>query len=90
MTSPAPPAELVDHLCRHSPLTAPEAERLIVEVLTFYTEGRDGFIRRRHRELKLNGLANAVIFQRIERELSTRRFPADPLSERQIRRVIYG
>lgn len=90
MTTPVAPRDLTDHLCRHSALNAVEAERLIVEVLSFYTERRDDFIRRRHQELQSNGLANARIFQRILRELADRRFPSEALSERQIRRVIYG
>lgn len=84
------PNELVDHLCRHSVLQADDARRLIREVLEYYDETRDAFIHRRHSELKNSGLDNPTIYARIEHELQTRPFRSEPLSLRQIRRVIYG
>jgi hypothetical protein len=82
--------ELVDHLCRHSNLTPFHAARLVEEVLAFYNESTSGFIRRRHYELQKTGLANATIYRLIGEELEHHRFKADTLSERQIRRTIYG
>jgi len=84
------PAELINHLCRHSQLNEEEAQRLIGEVLAFYDETPDLFIQRRHRELQGLGLPNAAIFSRLKVELASHRFLATVLSERQIRRVIYG
>ena len=84
------PVDLVDHLCRHSALTAAEARRLLVEVLAFYAENTDEFIRRRHLELQAAGLANPAIFTTIQLELHQRRFSTAAISVRQIRRVIYG
>ena len=82
--------ELVDHLCRQSPLTPTEAQRLVDEVLAYYNESAHSFIRRRHFELQKSGLANSSISRQIGDELKWHRFTADPLSERQIRRAIYG
>ena len=84
------PSELVDHLCRHSNLTPVAAARLIDEVLAFYDEPTASFIQRRHYELQKAGLANAVIYAQIAEELKHHRFKAEPLTERQIRRTIYG
>ena len=85
-----PSQELIDHLCRLGALDARQAARLLDEVLAFYAETPDAFIRRRHRELQLAGFANAAIYRRLLAELPTRRFAVTPLSERQIRRAIYG
>jgi hypothetical protein len=84
------PDELINHLCRHSSMTAAEACRLVTEVLSFYNENLDEFIRRRHSELRAAGLANSTIFDLIRHELPDHRFLIAPVTERQIRRVIYG
>ena len=84
------PSELVEHLCRHSKLTPFDAARLIDEVLAFYNESTASFIQRRHYELQKAGLSNAVIYTQIAEELEQHRFTAEPLTERQIRRTIYG
>ena len=90
MSDAPQPQELIDHLCRLGALDAPQARRLLAEVLAFYDETPETFIRRRHRELQLAGFANAAIYRRLLAELSARRFAAEPRSERQIRRAIYG
>ena len=84
------PTELVEHLCRHSNLTPGDAARLIDEVLAFYNESTASFIQRRHYELQKAGLANAAIYRQIGEELEHHRFRAETLTERQIRRTIYG
>jgi len=84
------PDELIDHLCRHSRLDASEATRLVNEVLSFYGETSAEFIRRRHYELQKAGLNNSAIYQRLQDELTHYRFTNEPMSERQIRRTIYG
>jgi hypothetical protein len=47
-------------------------------------------VRRRHRELQREGLANEEIFARIGEEVTARRFRAPQLSARQLRRIVYG
>ena len=84
------PRELIQHLCRHGARDEREAARLLAEVLAFYDETPDAFIRRRHREMQLAGYANAAIYRALTEELPSRRFAAEPRSERQIRRAIYG
>lgn len=82
--------ELIEHLCRQSALSHVQASRLIDEVLAFYSESSTDFIRRRHHELQKSGLANARIYSLINNELRHHRFTTEPMTERQIRRAIYG
>lgn len=84
------PAELIDHLCRNSRLTAQEAERVVSEVLTYFSETPDDYLRRRHQELQALGDSNSDIYSTLQTELKARRFGAKPLTTRQIRRAIYG
>ncbi len=71
-------------------LDAAVAERIIEDVLLFYADTQEEWIRSRHIRLQGQGLANEAIFSRIAQEVGQRRFAAKPLSLRQIRRVIYG
>ena len=83
-------AELTAYLVRSTRLTAAEAQKVVDEVLAFMDETVEDFIRRRHFALQSHGLSNARIFAQITQELAQRRFSAPELSERQIRRIIYG
>ena len=60
------------------------------EVISFYGETPEVFVVRRHRELKAEGLRNSAIYARVAAEMDSWRFRAPRLSERQIRRIIYG
>jgi hypothetical protein len=81
---------LIDHLGRTSGLPVGQLNRLIEDVLAFFDESAEEFVRRRHRELQQQGKPNSEIFARIGQEAAHRRFRAPPYSERQIRRIIYG
>lgn len=83
-------AELVTYLVRSTRLTGAEAHKVVDEVLAFMDETPEDFVRRRHLALQSQGLANARIFEQIAAELAQRRFRAPELSERQIRRIVYG
>jgi hypothetical protein len=82
--------ELVTHLARTSPLSPGEAARVVAEVLGYFSESAEEFVRRRHRELKAEGLTNDAAFAAIAAELPARRVVPRPLSLRQLRRVVYG
>ncbi|CAL9274162.1 HU family DNA-binding protein OS=Streptomyces rochei OX=1928 GN=G3I25_22760 PE=4 SV=1 [Streptomyces rochei] len=82
--------ELVDHLTRSTPLNRGEALRVIQDVLAYFDETTEEFVRRRHRELQAQGLVNATIFERIEAELKYRAVAPPELSLRQLRRIVYG
>ncbi len=92
MSNAEPPdlEELLDYLARTTRLERAEAERVIDEVLSFLGEEPEQFVRRRHLELQRQGLSNALIFERLDRELSRRRFAAPAYSRRQLRRIVYG
>ena len=82
--------ELIAYLTRTTRLSPAEATRVVNEVLSFLAETPEGFVRRRHHALQAEGLPNSVIFARLASELGQWRFRAASLSERQIRRIIYG
>lgn len=82
--------ELIRHLERTTRLSRAEVERVVDEVLEYFSEPLEGFVARRHAELQNEAFKNAEIFERIGSELRQRRFTAPPLSERQIRRMVYG
>ncbi|GGR66704.1 hypothetical protein GCM10010269_01770 [Streptomyces humidus] len=82
--------ELVDHLTRSTPLQRGEALRVIQDVLAYFDETTEDFVRRRHRELQAQGLVNAEIFQRIEADLKYRAVAPPELTLRQLRRIVYG
>jgi hypothetical protein len=82
--------ELVRHLTSTTLLSEAAAARVIEDVVAYFGESAEAFIRRRHRELQAARLANAETFRRIAIELAGRPVAAPQFSERQIRRVIYG
>ncbi|MBE1558795.1 hypothetical protein [Nonomuraea africana] len=89
-TAPPPYEDLIAHLTRTSPLGHGEAARVVAEVLAYFSETVEEFVRRRHEELKARGLTNDEIFPRIAAELPARRVAAPELSLRQLRRIVYG
>jgi hypothetical protein len=82
--------DLVAHLVRSTPLSAGEAARVIADVVGYFSEELPDFVRRRHSELKRRGLTNEQIFTAVGAELATRRVAPPALSERQLRRMVYG
>lgn len=82
--------DLVAHLVRSSSLQAGEARRVIADVIGYFGEPVEAFVRRRHGELQARGLTNDRIFELIRDELAIRRVPPPPLSVRQLRRIVYG
>ena len=80
---------LLEHLER-SGIPRDQASRLVADVLEYFSETAEEFIRRRHRELQRDGVANSESFTAIAGELAGRRVSGPILSERQVRRVIYG
>lgn len=80
---------LLDHL-EGTGVSRGQAARLVDEVLAYFSETPEQFVRRRHRELQADGVANSMSFAAIATELAQRRVIGPQLSERQIRRVIYG
>jgi hypothetical protein len=90
MTAFEPDPDLVRQVSASTGLPASAAGRLVADVLAFYAEPLEDFVRRRHSELRTYGAKNPQIFARIAEELSARPVAAPRLTERQLRRVIYG
>ena len=90
MTASEPDPDLVRQVSASTGLPASVAGRVVADVLAFYTEPVEDFVRRRHTELRTYGAKNQQIFARIAQELSARPVAAPRLTERQLRRVIYG
>jgi hypothetical protein len=83
-------SELVDRVSGSSGLTPAEAARVIEDVLAWYREPVEAYVRRRHAHHHLYGRRNPEIFALIAGELAGRVVAAPTLSERQLRRIIYG
>lgn len=83
-------SELVDHLVASTGLSPAEAVRVVEDVVAFHAEPVEAYVRRRHSELKTYGAKNTAIFARIATELAERVVAAPVLSERQLRRLVYG
>ncbi len=71
-------------------LSHAEASRVISDVVAYYAETTEDFVRRRHAHLKTYGMRNPDIFSQVASELSRRVVAPQPLSDRQLRRIIYG
>ncbi|MEZ0092946.1 hypothetical protein [Streptacidiphilus sp. EB129] len=82
--------DLLEHLARTTALGPNEAARVVADVLAYFAESADEYVRRRHAELQARGLTNDRIFERIAAELRQRRVRAPELSVRQLRRLVYG
>ncbi|TMR10573.1 hypothetical protein ETD86_38990 [Nonomuraea turkmeniaca] len=89
-TARHPYEDLIAHLTRTSALGPGEAARVVADVLAYFSESAEEYVRRRHGELKSRGHTNDEIFPRIAAELRGRRVAAPELSLRQLRRIVYG
>ena len=82
--------QLADHLSATVDLPPAQTRRLVEDVLAYFSETVDAYVARRHGELQDRGIRNDAIFNILATELSDRRFATNPLTTRQIRRLIYG
>ena len=85
-----PDPELVRRLTSSTGLTPGEAVRVIEDVVAWHSEPVEDIVRRRHAHHQLYGRRNAEIFALIATELAHRVVAAPVLSERQLRRIVYG
>jgi hypothetical protein len=84
------PQDLAGYLAASTGLPQPTAVRVIADVVTYFNETIEDFVRRRHAELQQRQRKNDEIWPVIAAELGQRRFAAPGLSERQLRRIVYG
>ena len=85
-----PDQALVAHVVATTALTSAEAARVIEDVVAFHAEPLEDYVRRRHAALKTYGVKNPEIFARLADELTGRVVAPPKLSERQLRRIVYG
>jgi hypothetical protein len=82
--------ELVARVAASTGLSPGEATRVVADVLGWYREPLEAFVRRRHAHFKGQGNKNDEIFALIAAELAERLVAAPSLSARQLRRIVYG
>ena len=83
-------ADLVHHVSASTGLSPAQSERVLEDVLDAMSDPVATFVTGRHRELHARGMKNNEIWPALQHELRGRRFPAPELSERQLRRIVYG
>ena len=88
--SGVPDPALVSHVVATTSLTPGEAARVIEDVIAFHAQPVEVYVRERHARLQAYGAKNPEIFARIAEELRDRVVAAPDLSERQLRRIVYG
>ena len=82
--------DLIQRVAGSTGLTSGEAARVVGDVLAHYGEPVEEYVRRRHARMQLHGAKNDEIFRTIADELRGRVVAAPELSERQLRRIVYG
>jgi hypothetical protein len=82
--------DLIDHIQSTTLLGQGEASRVVAEIIGYFSEDVEEFVRRRHAELRGQHFKNEEVFATVSAELPARRFVAPQLSTRQLRRIIYG
>jgi hypothetical protein len=85
-----PDPALVERIAASTGLSPAEAARVVEDVVAFHHEEVETYVRRRHAHLKTYGAKNDEIFARIAEELADRVVAAPRLTERQLRRLVYG
>lgn len=82
--------DLIQRLAESLGVSASQARRAVGEVVAYYSEPIEVYVRRRHAACQRQGLANPETFRLIVAELAGRVVAAPALTERQVRRIIYG
>lgn len=81
---------LVAQVAASTGLRHSEAARVVDDVLAYHAVPIQEHVRRRHRELRGTGSRNEATFAQIAAELPGVVVAAPRLTERQLRRLVYG
>ena len=84
------PQDLVRHIVSSTGLDEGTASRVVADVMAYFAQTVEEYVIQRHADLKHRNRKNDDIWPLIAAELETRRFKAGELSERQLRRIVYG
>jgi hypothetical protein len=87
---PSADSDLIRHVTASTGLPPATAARVVADVVAYFGETVEAFVRRRHHELRLRQLRNDQIWPAIAAEMPARRFGPPALSHRQLRRIVYG
>lgn len=82
--------DLVRHVAATTGLDEPVAARVVADVVAYFGETTEEFVRRRHRELQARDRRNDEIWPRIAAELAARVVAPGDVSQRRLRRIVYG
>ncbi len=82
--------DLVHRVAASTGLSGEVAARVVADVVTYYSETAEEYVRRRHRELQARDRRNAEIWPVIADELAHRPVAVGAVSERRLRRIVYG
>ena len=83
------PQDLVRRVALSTGLDDATAARVVADVLAYFGQTVEEYVVRRHQELKDRNRKNDAIWPQLADELKARRFKAEELSERQLRRMVY-
>ena len=84
------PQDLVRHVATSTGLDEATATRVVADVMAYFGQTVEEYVVARHENLKSRNRKNDDIWPLISGELKTRRFKAGELSQRQLRRMVYG
>jgi hypothetical protein len=84
------PQDLVRHVAASTGLDEATATRVVADVVAYFGQPVEDFVRQRHTALKDLNKRNEDIWPMLAAEVSERRFPVDDLTERQLRRIVYS
>ena len=82
--------ELVRHVSTSTGLPVEVAERVVADVVAYFSETTEEYVLRRHRELQARDRRNPEIWATVAAELARRAVAPGPVSERRLRRIVYG
>lgn len=82
--------ELIERIASSTGLEPQETVRVIDDVVAWHHQTLEDYLARRHASLRQKGLRNVQIYPLLRAEVAERVFAAPPLTERQVRRSIYG
>jgi hypothetical protein len=87
---PQGPQDLIRHVARSTGLDEATASRVVADIIAYFGQTTEEYVIERHNDLKSRNRKNDDIWPLIMDELKSRRFKAEELSERQLRRIVYG
>ena len=83
------PQDLIRHVAASTGLGEATAARVVADIVSYFGQTVEEFVRQRHVELKDLNKRNDEIWPRLAAEVSERRFRVGTPTDRQLRRIVY-